>query len=71
MLDGDVADDIARRRAGRAQRQPDGVAGKIARKQQVTLGVEAVEHRLLGQLVEIAGDDLLGAASHRRARAPG
>ncbi len=36
-LDGDVADDVARRGSGRAQRQPDGVAGQVAREQQVAL----------------------------------
>ena len=55
-LDSDVADHFARRTARGAKRQPHVVAGKVARKQQIALGLVAVEHRLLGQLVQIAGD---------------
>ena len=61
-LDGDVADDIARHGPGRPQRQADDVAGQVAGEQQIALGFVAVEHRLPGELVEIAGDDPLGAA---------
>ena len=53
--------DIAGRGAGRPQRQAHGVAGKVAREQQIALGFVAVEHRLLGQLAEIAGEDAFGA----------
>ena len=61
-LDGDVADDVAGGRPRRTKSQPDGVTGEVARKKQVALRVVAVEHRVLGQLAEIAGDDPLGAA---------
>src|SRR4051794_1961514 len=61
VLDGDVADHIAGCAAGRPQGQTNGVAGQIARQQQVPLGFVAVEHRLLGQLAEVAGDHPLGA----------
>ena len=60
-LNRDVADDIAGNRARRPQGQAHRVAGEIARQQQVTLGFVAIEHRLLGQLVEIAGDHQFGA----------
>ena len=43
-----VANHIARRGSGRAKGQPDGITGKVARQQQVALGVEAVEQRLAG-----------------------
>ena len=58
----DLADHLAPRLAGRAQRQPDIVAGQVAGQQQIALGLVAVEHLALGQLLEIEGDGPLGAA---------
>jgi len=62
VLDDHLADHLAPGLAGRAQRQPDIVAGQVAGQQQVALGLVAVEHLALGQLLEIAGDGPLGAA---------
>src|SRR6185312_3016796 len=61
-LDGDVADHVARSAAGGAERQPNRVARQVAREKQVAFRLVAVEHRLLRQLIEVAGDDPFGAA---------
>ena len=60
-LDGDVADHVAGGGSGRAKRQAHGVARQVACQQQVSLGLMAIEQRALGQLVEIAGENGLGA----------
>ncbi len=62
MDDGHLADHLAARRAGRAQREADFVARQIPCEQQIALGVVAVEHLLPGQPVQIGGDQPFGAA---------
>ena len=58
-----VADQFARRVARRPQRQPHVITGQVARQQQIAFGIEAVEHRIARQPVEIAGDQRFRAAS--------
>src|SRR5579884_950737 len=62
VLHGHVADYVARRGASGPQSQPHRIARNVASEQQVSLGLVAVEHRLLGQLVEVARNGLLGTA---------
>ena len=56
MLDGDLADHLAARRARRTQGQAHIVAGQVAGEQEIALGVVAVEHLLAGEVVQISGD---------------
>src|SRR5438270_5705957 len=62
VLHGDVADHVARGSTGGPQGQSDRITGQVAREQQITFGLEAVEQGLPGEAAEIGGERGFGAA---------
>ena len=54
VADADFADHVPRPGAGGLERQADIEAGNIARQQQVTLGIDAIEGLIDGETIEIA-----------------